>query len=87
MVMQNLWTLSKVHYGLRENGEFARETGSVLCRIASRDCFEDVIAYFIGQYKVARELGQNSLFQQSRNAMRENTWSKFYLKNVHSFSD
>ena len=46
--MQNLWRLSKVHYGLRENGEFASETGSVLCRIASRDCFEDVIAYFIG---------------------------------------
>ena len=48
MFMQNLWRLSKVHYGLCENGEFARETGSVLCRIASRDCFEDVIAYFIG---------------------------------------
>ena len=48
MFMQNLWRLSKVHYGLCKNGEFARETGSVLCRIASRDCSEDVIAYFIG---------------------------------------
>ena len=27
--------------------EFVRETESVLCRIASRDCFEHAIAYFI----------------------------------------
>ena len=53
--------------------EFVRETGSVLCRIASRDCFEDVIAYFIGYYEVAQELGQNSSFKQSHNAMRHNT--------------
>ena len=37
-----------MHYGLCENGEFASEAGSVLCRIASRDCFEHAIAYFIG---------------------------------------
>ena len=53
--------------------EFVRETGSELCRIASRDCFEDVIAYFIGYYEVAQELGQNSSFKQTHNAMRHNT--------------
>ena len=78
MVIKNLWGLSKVHYGLCENGwighfEFARETGAVLCRIALWDCFEDAIAYFIGYNEVARELGHNSSFKQSHNAMRHNT--------------
>ena len=73
MVKQNLWGLSKVYCGLCEIGwighfEFARETGAVLCRIALWDCFEDAIAYFIGYYEVARELGHNSSFKQSHNA-------------------
>ena len=53
--------------------KFARETGSVLRRIALRDCFQDAMAYFIGYYEVAQELGQNSAFKQSHNAMRHNT--------------
>ena len=29
--------------------EYAHRTGSVLCRTASRDCFEDATAFLIGQ--------------------------------------
>ena len=29
--------------------EYAHRTGSELCRTASRDCFEDAIASFIGE--------------------------------------
>ena len=62
-----------MHYGLCENGEFGRETGSVLCLIALWNCLEDAIAYFIGYNEVAQELGPNSTFKQSHNAMRHDT--------------
>ena len=38
----------------------ARETGWMLCRIALWDRFGGAISFFIGYYKVARELGANS---------------------------
>ena len=44
--------------------EYAHETGSVLCRTASRDCFEDAIASFIGQSAASKWVIETLKFEE-----------------------
>ena len=50
-----------------------RETGWMLCRIALWDCFGGAISFFMGYYKVARELGTNSSPKLSHSATGHNS--------------
>ena len=50
-----------------------RETGWMLCRIALWDCFGGAVPFFIGYYKVARELGTNSSPKLSHSATGHNS--------------
>ena len=50
-----------------------RETRWMLCRIALWDCFGGAISFFIGYYKVARELGTNSSPKLSHSATGHNS--------------
>ena len=43
--------------------QYAHKTGSVLCRTASRDCFGDAIASFIGQSAISKWITETLKFE------------------------